>query len=443
MAKIEYLSQIDDELPTSVERIEVRPWRLGGKNHQEFSIGSGGNFNAAGNVWLEIIYSVNDVQFFYTRNFLHLMDDDISISEMDKYLKSFKSGEVDQYGFGDMLPETAILLKREKYQHRDANNEEKTGSWYFLEISADAGAVIGRTAPGLRMLNIKINLIDLEHGSQFMRDLTHELAEVCHGKHPNPADLPPGTSDWPFVHQLNQKAYDHASQTYKDYYFDNEKLTEDFNSWLVNIPKGGHILDAGCGHGDPVIERLLEEGYCVTGSDPSSKMLDRARDKFPGVTYINQMTSELRHESAFDGVCSFSSMLYLDPIDLAHSIYRLYRALKPGGTLFLYAVDFHPTWRGLPYDVDLRVWMWSWTYAMEEVTQALEEHGFFKVLKMQDVTTDDENMSYVSSWINSRKRQHEELAKNFPDAKLEEPDLSPAPGILPYNYTIIARREIG
>ncbi len=80
---------------------------------------------------------------------------------------------------------------------------------------------------------------------------------------------------------------------------------------------------------------------------------------------------------------------------------------------------------------------------MEEVARMLEEHGYFKVLKTQDVTTDDESAERTSSWVGSRKRQHEELVKNFPDANLVEPDFLPAPGNLAYSYTIIARREVG
>ena len=77
---------------------------------------------------------------------------------------------------------------------------------------------------------------------------------------------------------------------------------------------------------------------------------------------------------------------------------------------------------------------------MEEVARMLEEHGYFKVLKTQDVTTDDESAERTSSWVGSRKRQHEELVKNFPDANLVEPDFLLSPGNLAYIYTIIARR---
>ena len=79
--------------------------------------------------------------------------------------------------------------------------------------------------------------------------------------------------------------------------------------------------------------------------------------------------TQLELEAEFDGACSLSSMLYLDPIDFFHAIYRLYRALKPGGLLFLYAYDTHPGWRGHPFDQVLDQWMWSWTRSLDEAVQ--------------------------------------------------------------------------
>jgi hypothetical protein len=40
-----------------------------------FGIGRGYNLQAVANIWLEIIYSVNGAQIFYTRNFLHYTPD--------------------------------------------------------------------------------------------------------------------------------------------------------------------------------------------------------------------------------------------------------------------------------------------------------------------------------------------------------------------------------
>ena len=100
MAKLEYsYRKTDDDTPVSLERIEVRPWGLGGRSDQRFAIGSGSNSTATSTIWLEISYSVNEVQFFHTRNFLHLRSDEFSVTEMEELLEKFKDGEQDSYSF--------------------------------------------------------------------------------------------------------------------------------------------------------------------------------------------------------------------------------------------------------------------------------------------------------------------------------------------------------
>jgi hypothetical protein len=72
MAEIEFVHQdVDGKFPAFSETIEVRVWGLGGTAQQTFYIGSGLNFSANANYWLEIIYSLEGAQIFYTRNFLH------------------------------------------------------------------------------------------------------------------------------------------------------------------------------------------------------------------------------------------------------------------------------------------------------------------------------------------------------------------------------------
>jgi SAM-dependent methyltransferase len=443
VAKLEYVQEKKEDRPESVERIEVRPWALGGNEHQLFLIGSGMNFQAAGNILLEIIYSVNGVQFFYTRNFVQHLEI-ANLPELEKRLERFTLGEVDGIGFGDMLPETSIILRREKSSYQDEHGQEKTHESYHLEICADVGAVIGHESPGMRTISIRLPYLDAEEGIAFMRELIHEIVHVQDGKHPNPADLPPGASEWTFVRQMNQRAYNLISEDYQEHYFSNPLLTEMFDDWLKRFPSGSHILDAGCGHGNPVISRLLESGHQITGTDLSPGMLERARQNFPGVEFVNQMVSEITWEAKFDGACSLSSLLYLDPIDLSHSLYRLYCALKPGVLLFLYSYDTHPDWRGLPYDVELDQWMWSWSYGMEEAAQALEEFGYFKVLKMQDVTTEEEKEKRIANWRKHKQEEHEKVVSTAAPGIIFPPlDLSKVPQNLPYSYAIIARRGTG
>jgi SAM-dependent methyltransferase len=440
MAVYEIRSEEKEASSVTVERIEVRPWRLGGTSHQDFVIGSGANFNATGNILIEIIYSVNDVQFFYSRNFIHDVEYESPIAEKLKGLEKFESGEYDGYGFGDMLPETSIIIKRNKHTYTDGNNQPQSYVQYSLNISADTGALIGKSGPGVRAIEIKIDLDEAEGGIDFMRQLTKEIDQVQQGKHPDPADIPSGSSDWTFARLVNQKAYDKIALDYVEHYFSEARLTETFDAWLTDLAAGAHILDVGCGHGKPVITRLLEKGCRVTGTDLSPKMLERARENFPNVPFINSMANELAQEAEFDGACSLSSLLYLDPIDLSHSLYRLHHALRPDSLLFLHAYELHPSWRGEPYHRAMNEWMWGWTYGLDEAVQILEEHGYFKVLSAQDVTSEEEKQAKIEKWRAYKQAEYESSLEHYPNLQFQRPDLNKPP-ILAYKYVIVAQRQ--
>jgi SAM-dependent methyltransferase len=441
MAKIKYVQEASDDQPESVECIELTPWRITGTEGQSFCIGSGANFSASGNAWLEIKYSVQDVPLFYTRNFLHDSSGFEGFPAIADYFERFLSGEVDRFGFGDMLPETGLLLIREKYTQTELDGEESVHHYYNMEIAVDMGAVFGAEAPGTRMIKIELRGIELEEAEQFMRAFMKELEEVTRGIHPDPK-VQPDDSGWSFERRLNTKAYDLISAGYKEDYFDNPRFTTLFDTWLDGISLHGQILDAGCGHGEPVIRRLLEKGFCVTGTDSSPVMLQQARQKFPNVLFHNKTIREIDDIKAFDGICSLSSLLYLDPIDLSYSLHRLHQALKPGGCLFLHAYDLHPSWRGVPFGVEINHWMWSWTYSMDEVVKFLEEFHLFKVLQMENVITEEERIQRIESWRKYTLKEHYDFVEKYlaglPEP--EPPDVSGEPANLAYPYVIIARR---
>lgn len=344
-----------------------------------------------------------------------------------------------------MLPDTRIVLKREKYTPTPQEGQEpEQASSYRLVVSADVGSVLAGDPPGDRSIDIHLEDVRLGDGLRFMRDLAEEISQVCLGKHPDAASFPAGSSRWPFARGLNEKAYDRISKDYEEGYFENPLITRVFDSWMAKLPANGSVLDAGCGHGDPVISRLLEHGFRVTGTDISPAMLERARGKYPQVEFRQGSVSDLEAEAAFDGVCSLSSLLYLDPIDLYQGIHRLYRALKPGGLLFLYAYDTSPGWRGNPLAVRIRQWMWSWTYGMGEAVEALEEHGYFKVLASRNVTTKDEKEGLVEQWRKDQQEDYERALQHYalPGATPPPaPDLASPPDNLGYGYAIIARRK--
>ena len=47
------------------------------------------------------------------------------------------------------------------------------------------------------------------------------------------------------------------------------------------IPSGGHVLDLGCGAGDPIARWFIAEGFRVTGVDFATSMLEIARTRWP------------------------------------------------------------------------------------------------------------------------------------------------------------------
>ena len=440
MAKLEIIKKLEQEdAPTSVECIEVNVWGRCGHSGQMFHIGSGTNYNASMNYWLEIGYSVQGLPVFYTRT--AIMTDEMLIDlTWAERLEKFTQGEADGFSFGDMLPQTSILVSREKHQYDETEDQQQSSCSYLLKISADMGVIFGQSGPGYRTLDIRLD-IELEEGIRFMADLIEEFTRASQGLHPDPSKFPHGHSDWPFARDLNRRAYDKISADYQESYFENDLLTSAFDEWLGTMPQAGHVLDAGCGHGNPVITYLLEKGLQVTGSDQSPAMLARARQQFPGVEFWEQAVTQIQSQAVFDGACSFSSVLYLDKIDFLHGIYRLHQALKPGGVLFLYGYDLHPGWRGLPYDVDINQWLWGQTFAMQETAELLSEHGFFKILKTENVTTEQERVASIERWRIKTQENHEKMVKKFPpEYHIPAPDLSKTPTNLAYKYIVIAQK---
>jgi hypothetical protein len=86
--------------------------------------------------------------------------------------------------------------------------------------------------------------------------------------------------------------------------------------------------------------------------------------------------------------------------------------------------------------------MWSWSYGIEEATRALEEFGYFKVLKAQDVTMEEDKEERIARWKKSSQEEFEKTVQSLPPgAKIPTPDFSKVPKYLSYCYTILARRE--
>lgn len=97
----------------------------------------------------------------------------------------------------------------------------------------------------------------------------------------------------------------------------------------------GNALDVGCGYGR-MCDSLAALGYCVTGVDPSLRVLSSAAARHPQHTWCTGSMPNLPfQDESFDLVCLFNvaRVLHLHNIvDICASTMRL---VKPGGQLVI------------------------------------------------------------------------------------------------------------
>lgn len=110
--------------------------------------------------------------------------------------------------------------------------------------------------------------------------------------------------------------------------------------WITSITKNTdkpELLDLGCGPGI-YAERFCRKGFRVTGIDFSRRSVNYAREsakqKELNIYYLYQNYLELDYQEEFD----VATLIYCDfgvlsDYDRAELLKRIYRALKPGGTL--------------------------------------------------------------------------------------------------------------
>ena len=119
--------------------------------------------------------------------------------------------------------------------------------------------------------------------------------------------------------------------------FFNSTVNVDMNSiytpFLERIPKGGRILDAGCGSGRDS-KAFLQQGYQVEAFDATAEMAKLA-SQHTGLS-VKQMTfSDVDAVNRYDGIWCCASLLHVSAAELPDAMAKLARALKPGGIWYV------------------------------------------------------------------------------------------------------------
>ena len=105
------------------------------------------------------------------------------------------------------------------------------------------------------------------------------------------------------------------------------------------LPRGGSVLDAGCGTGRVAIE-LARRGHHVVGVDLDPAMLGLARDKAPDLAWIQGDLSDVvvsddgGERRLFDAaIAAGNVMIFLERGTEAAVVANLAAHLRPGGVL--------------------------------------------------------------------------------------------------------------
>ncbi|MEM7786374.1 MAG: class I SAM-dependent methyltransferase [Bacteroidota bacterium] len=130
------------------------------------------------------------------------------------------------------------------------------------------------------------------------------------------------------VYERNAAAFDHqrAKHLFERAWLDR---------FIDGLPEGAHILDLGCGSGEPMARYLIAHGFRITGVDAAQAMIDIAQTRFPEHTWRQGDMRELDLGETFDGIIGWNSFFHLPPGDQPDTLRSIVAHLKPGGRLML------------------------------------------------------------------------------------------------------------
>jgi len=112
----------------------------------------------------------------------------------------------------------------------------------------------------------------------------------------------------------------------------NLDMESHYNTFLNMIPKGGKILDAGCGSGRDSLY-FKKKGYNVVAFDYSEALVKLASDLI-GTPVLQMSFQDIAFIGEFDGIWACASLLHVPKTEMRGIISKLAEALKPDGILY-------------------------------------------------------------------------------------------------------------
>jgi 2-polyprenyl-3-methyl-5-hydroxy-6-metoxy-1,4-benzoquinol methylase len=113
----------------------------------------------------------------------------------------------------------------------------------------------------------------------------------------------------------------------------NLDLRSTYAPFLKHMPRGAHVLDAGCGSGRDS-RYFVQLGLQVTAFDATQAMVNLAA-RFTGLNILQLRFDEVSFVNQFDGIWANASLLHTPGEQIDEVISKLVRALKIQGVIFM------------------------------------------------------------------------------------------------------------
>jgi SAM-dependent methyltransferase len=127
--------------------------------------------------------------------------------------------------------------------------------------------------------------------------------------------------------------YDKTAARWAENGYSDEAEPVCMDEFCALLPPGGRVLDLCCGAGYESF-RLRRRGFEPVGLDFSGESLAIAREKNPGVSFLQgDMLESYCRIGAVDGVVCIAGLVHVETADLPLAFRRVAEVLKPGGYL--------------------------------------------------------------------------------------------------------------
>ena len=104
---------------------------------------------------------------------------------------------------------------------------------------------------------------------------------------------------------------------------------EMLSAFLARLPKGGKILELGCGNGVDAAF-MLSEGFDVDATDGTPALAAEASRRIGRSVRVLRF-EQLESVQIYDGVWAAASLLHVPAADLTDVLRRIHTAIRPGG----------------------------------------------------------------------------------------------------------------